>query len=164
MSNAFGVTLDSASVRRAAVEGVPEVVIAAIYLLHEHSVDEVAPKLTPDELGHVVRLVSRCPTCYPPGTLDALKRRNPTPAPQPPSAIGSNDLTSSRRHGRIYGRTRARRFAHAQPRPPCPPTPHIRAPTEYFKGAHRLTQDDVCSRQSAVCTKYASSYSKRSYN
>jgi hypothetical protein len=37
MSNAFGVVLDSASARRAAVEGVPETVIAAIYLLHERS-------------------------------------------------------------------------------------------------------------------------------
>ena len=37
MSNAFGFALDDASVR-AAVEGVPETVIAAIYLLHERSV------------------------------------------------------------------------------------------------------------------------------
>jgi hypothetical protein len=59
MTNAFRVVLDSASVRRAAVEGVPETVIAAIYLLHERSVDEVAAKLRPDELGHVIRLVSR---------------------------------------------------------------------------------------------------------
>ena len=45
MTNRFGVVLDNASVRRAAVEGVPESVIAAIYLLlaaiyllHERSV------------------------------------------------------------------------------------------------------------------------------
>ena len=37
MTNAFGVVLDSAGMRRAAVEGVPETVIAAIYLLHERS-------------------------------------------------------------------------------------------------------------------------------
>jgi len=109
MANAFGLVLDSASVRRAAVEGVPETVIAAIYLLHENSVDAVASKLTPGELGHVTRLVGRCPSCYPPGTLDALKRRNPTPAPQPPSSSGSNDLTSSRRHARIYSSTHARK-------------------------------------------------------
>ena len=30
-------------------------VIAAIYLLHEQSVGEVAAKLRPDELGHVIR-------------------------------------------------------------------------------------------------------------
>ena len=67
MTNAFRIVLDSASVRRAAAEGVSETVIAAIYLLHERGVDEVAAKLRPDELGHVIRLVSRCPSCYPPG-------------------------------------------------------------------------------------------------
>jgi hypothetical protein len=73
MSNAFGFVLDDASVRRATVEGVSETVIAAIYLLHERSVGQVAVKLRPDELEHVIRLVGRCPSCYPPGTLDALK-------------------------------------------------------------------------------------------
>ena len=94
MRNAFGVILDDASIRRAAVEGVPETVIAAIYLLHERSVDAVASKLTPDELLHVIRLVGRCPSCYPPGTLDALKHRLQTPAPQPPSVSASTDLMS----------------------------------------------------------------------
>ena len=75
MSNAFGFVLDEASIRRAVVEGVPETVIAAIYLLHERSVGEVAAKITPDELEHVIKLVGRCPSCYPPGTLDALKSK-----------------------------------------------------------------------------------------
>ena len=75
ISNAFGFVLDDTSLRRAVVEGVPETVIAAIYLLHERSVGEVAAKLTPDELEHVIRLVGRCPSCYPPGTLDALKSK-----------------------------------------------------------------------------------------
>ena len=83
MTNRFGVVLDNASVRRAAVEGVPESVIAAIYLLHERSVDEIAAKLRQDELGHVIRLVSRCPSCYPPGTLEALKGRSQAPSPVP---------------------------------------------------------------------------------
>ena len=78
--NAFGFALDDASVRRAAVEGVPETVIAAIYLLHERSVEDVASKLTPSELGHVIRLVGRCPSCYPPGTLDAPLRAREMPA------------------------------------------------------------------------------------
>ena len=56
MSNAFGFVLDDTSVRRAAVEGVSQNVIAAIYLLHERSVGEVAAKLRPDELEHVIRL------------------------------------------------------------------------------------------------------------
>jgi hypothetical protein len=79
MTNAFGVELDSAGLRRVAAEGVPETVIAAIYLLHERSVDEIASKLRPDELGHVVRLVGRCPSCYPPGTLDALQGHGQKP-------------------------------------------------------------------------------------
>ena len=69
---------------RAAVEGVPETVIAAIYLLHDNSVDAVASKLTPGELGHVIRLVGRCPSYYPPGTLDALKQRRALVLPEPP--------------------------------------------------------------------------------
>jgi hypothetical protein len=60
MSNAFGFVLDEASIRRAAVEGV---------------VGEVAAKLGPDELEHVIRLVGRCPSSYPLGTLDALKSK-----------------------------------------------------------------------------------------
>ena len=77
--NAFGFALDDASVRRAAVEGVPETVIAAIYLLHERSVGEIAAKLRPDELEHVIGLVGRCPSCYPPGALDDLKSRRAAP-------------------------------------------------------------------------------------
>ena len=42
MTNAFQIVLDSASVRRAAVEDVSETVIAAIYLLHKRSVGESA--------------------------------------------------------------------------------------------------------------------------
>jgi hypothetical protein len=54
MSNAFGFVLDNASVRRATVEGVPETVVAAIYLLHEWSAGDVAAKLTLNELEHVI--------------------------------------------------------------------------------------------------------------
>ena len=54
MPNPYGITLDSASIRWAAAEGVPEVVIAATRLLHERSADEIASKLRPDELEKVV--------------------------------------------------------------------------------------------------------------
>ena len=60
MPNPSGIALDEASIRWAAAEGVSETIIAAVLLLHEKSVDEVAAKLTSDELGHVIRLVSRC--------------------------------------------------------------------------------------------------------
>ena len=41
MTNAGKVALYSAAVRRAAAEGVPEVVITPICLLHERSIDEM---------------------------------------------------------------------------------------------------------------------------
>ena len=57
MTNAFGVVLDSASLRRATIEGVSETVIAAIYFLHERSVDEIVTKLRPSELEGVSETV-----------------------------------------------------------------------------------------------------------
>jgi hypothetical protein len=83
MTNAFGLVLDSASLRWAAAEGVPEAVIAAVLLLHERSVDDIVAKLTPGELEQVIKLVSRCPSYYPPGTLDTLKSRRQALPPKP---------------------------------------------------------------------------------
>jgi hypothetical protein len=117
MSNAFGFVLDDASLRRAAVEGVPETVIAAIYLLHERSVGEVGAKLTPDELEHVIRLVGRCPSCYPLGTLDALKGKRAALS-TPPTSVPLN--------------AKANEEAPARPRPQHrrpPPRPEARQGT-----------------------------------
>jgi hypothetical protein len=50
MGNSFGITLDDASLRCAAAEGVSESVIAAICLLDEKSVNEVVARLTTAEL------------------------------------------------------------------------------------------------------------------
>ena len=50
MRNRFGVALHPDSVRWAAAEGVTEDVIAAVLLLHDHSVDEIAPQLSAAEL------------------------------------------------------------------------------------------------------------------
>jgi hypothetical protein len=58
MTNAFGAVLDSASLRRATIEGVSETVIAANYLLHERSVDEIVAKLQPSELEQVINAIS----------------------------------------------------------------------------------------------------------
>jgi hypothetical protein len=66
MTNRFGVVLHSESVRWAAAEGVSETVIAAVLLLHERTVDEIVAKLAPGELEQVIKLVGRCPSCYPP--------------------------------------------------------------------------------------------------
>jgi hypothetical protein len=48
-------------------------------------VDEIVAKLTPVELEQVIKIVGRCPRCYPPGAYDALKghRRTPSLKPQP---------------------------------------------------------------------------------
>ena len=59
MPNPYGIALDEASIRWAATEGVSEMIITAVLLLHERSVDEVAAKLRPDELAHVVNLRPR---------------------------------------------------------------------------------------------------------
>jgi hypothetical protein len=87
---AFGVVLDSAAIRWAIAEGVSETVIAAVLLLHERSVDEIVAKLEPGELEQVIKLVGRSPSCYPPGTLDALKGRRPAPAPEPVASGGNS--------------------------------------------------------------------------
>ena len=129
MSNAFGFVLDDASVRRAAVEGVPETVIAAIYLLHERSVDEVESKLTPSELGHVIRLVGRCPSCYPPGTLDALKTKRMASLTPTAARLLPNDQEEAAahprpQHRRPLARPEARQGTAERPkRPNAAPKP-----------------------------------------
>ena len=102
------------------------------------SVKEIAGKLTPVELADVTRLVGRCPSCYPPGTLDALK----LPAPQPPGVSGSNGPTS-RRPGRIsakslHTRAYALRFGPQQSattgariRHHCPAECRVGSPTSH---------------------------------
>ncbi len=52
MPNPYGIVLDEASIRWAAAEDVSQTIIAAVL----RSVDEVAAKLRPDELAHVVNL------------------------------------------------------------------------------------------------------------
>jgi hypothetical protein len=75
MANPYGITLDDDALHWAAAEGVPEAVIAAVHLLPERSVDEVAAKLTGPQLVQVIKLVGLTPSAYPPGTLGALKSK-----------------------------------------------------------------------------------------
>jgi hypothetical protein len=83
MTNPYGVVLDDDSLRWAAAESVSEAVIAAICLLETRSVDEIVARLTTVELEQVIKIVGRCPRCYPPGAYDALKaRRTPSPTPR----------------------------------------------------------------------------------
>jgi hypothetical protein len=83
MGNPYGITLDDASLRWAAAEGVSEAVIAAICLLDQKSVDEIVAKLTTAELEQVIKIVGRSPRGYPPGAYDALKGKRNLASPQP---------------------------------------------------------------------------------
>jgi hypothetical protein len=106
----FGITLDQASLRWAAAEGVTETVIAAVSLLHERSVEEIAGKLTPAELADVTRLVSRCPSCYPPGAYDTLKALRNVAAEEPAAGATSADRPL-RRYRPAPAETKRRRLA-----------------------------------------------------
>jgi hypothetical protein len=61
MTTRFGFDLHPKDARWAAAESVNEDVIAAVLLLHERPVDEIAPKLSPAELEKVFVLVGRSP-------------------------------------------------------------------------------------------------------
>ena len=112
IGNLFGIALDQASLRWATAEGVTETVIAAVSLLHERSVEEIAGKLTPAELGDVTRLVSRCPSCYPPGAYDALKARRNLGAEKP--AARTTARVGANRPPRGHKRASAELGAHTQ--------------------------------------------------
>jgi hypothetical protein len=90
MTSRFGVALHPKDVRWAAAEGVSQDVIAAVLLLHERSVDEIAPQLTATELGQVIVLVGRSPRLYARGTLEALESRRATPHTPPAEIVHPN--------------------------------------------------------------------------
>jgi hypothetical protein len=112
IGNPFGIALDQAWLRWAAAEGVTETVIAAVSLLHERSVDEIAGKLTRAELADVTRLVSRCPSHYPPGAFDALKALRNVAAEQP--AARTTAGAGANRPRRRYRRAFAELPAHTE--------------------------------------------------
>ena len=109
--NPFGIALDQALLRWAAAEGVTETVIAAVSLLHQRSVEEIAGKLTSAELADVTRLVSRCPSCYPPGVYDALKARRNIAAEQSATTAGADANRPLRRHMPASAELKRRRLA-----------------------------------------------------
>src|ERR1700733_12311934 len=90
MTNRFGVELHPKDVRWAAAEGVSQDVIAAVLLLHERSVDEIAPQLTATELEQTIVLVGRSPRLYARGTLEALESKRATPRPPPAELVQPN--------------------------------------------------------------------------
>ena len=88
MANRFGVLLHPDDVCWAAAEGVSETVIAAVLLLHERSVKEIAAELSAAELDQAIKLIGRSPRVYLPGTLDALKQRRALVSPERPRRSG----------------------------------------------------------------------------
>jgi hypothetical protein len=106
MSNHFDVLLHPDDVRWAAAEGVSETVIAAVLLLHDRSVEEIAPKLSAAELEQVIKLVRRSPRVYPPGTLDALKQPRAFGSPEPPrrsSESARSEVAAEKQHAGTRG-------------------------------------------------------------
>jgi hypothetical protein len=83
MTNRFGFDLYPKEVRWAAAESVSEDVIAAVLLLHDRSVEEIVPQLSPLELEKVIELVGRSPRLYPRGILEALGQHKSSPASAP---------------------------------------------------------------------------------
>ena len=98
MTNRFDVRLHPDDVRWAAAEGMSETVIAAVLLLHESSVKEIAAELSAAELEQVIKLVGRSPRVYPPGTLDALKQRREPP--QRSTESTRRDVAMEKQHAR----------------------------------------------------------------
>ena len=93
MTNCFGVLLNPQDVRWAAAERVSETVIAAVLLLHERCVDEIAPKQPPAECqGRGCCLSAQAATSASPearqGTPERLKRLNAAPKPHGFHAAG----------------------------------------------------------------------------
>ena len=98
MTNCFDIRLHPDDMRWAAAEGVSETVIAAVLLLHERSVKEIAAELSAAELEQVIKLVGRSPRVYPPGTLDALKQRRAPVSPEPPRRSGDGGHSNVSAH------------------------------------------------------------------
>jgi hypothetical protein len=108
MPNRFGVELHPKDVRWASAEGVSQDVIAAVLLLHERSVDEIAPQLTAAELEQTIVLVGRSPRLYARGTLEALESRRATPQAPPAEIVHPNAVAREKaaptKHARLERR------------------------------------------------------------
>ena len=91
MSNRYGITLDSEWIEWATKEKASETVAAAVLLICDRPVHEVAAKLTPGEFERVVDIVRRSPDHFPSGTLAALKSRGAMLARRPAADDVSTD-------------------------------------------------------------------------
>jgi hypothetical protein len=81
-------------------------------LLHEHSVDEIVPELSPAEREQAIKLVGRSPRLYQPGTLDALNHRRALASPKPPqrpSDSARSDVAAEKQGGTQARQSNAKR-------------------------------------------------------
>jgi hypothetical protein len=137
MTNRFGFELHPQDIRWAAAEGVSQDVIAAVLLLHERSVDEIAPQLTARELEQTIVLVGRSPRLYAPGTLEALESKKATlhvnaSVVARENAAPLNRALPERREASIYAGAGKPWGHHAQP-PSGTPSAAQRRPPEQIK-------------------------------
>ena len=114
MGNPYGITLDEASLRWAAAEGVPESVVAAICLLDEKSVDEIVAKLSPVELEQAIKIAGRSPQIYPRGEYEALKEERHRRSTEPPAQRLSPKAAAKEQAGRIREDTDRLRRGHTR--------------------------------------------------
>ena len=137
--------------RWAAAEGVSETVIAAVLLLHERSVKEIAAELSAAELEQVIKLVGRSPRVYPPGTLEALKsKRNASPTPMAESRAKKQTPSTARADHPLREQTRAcRGFGTAAQQSSKPTLEPIGAGAADLLGIETLAQPAAIS--SASC-------------
>ena len=105
MTNRFGVELHPKDVRWAAAEGVSQDVIAAVLLLHERSVDEIAPQLSAPNLSRRSCSLAARPAFTRRGTLEALesKRATRTAPVNRPSAV-AREKAAPPNHARLERR------------------------------------------------------------
>ena len=115
--NPYGIELDDGALRWAAAEGVPELVIAAICLLSERSVDEIVAKLSPVELEQVIKIVGRSPRGYPPGAYEALKGMRNLAQPER-LALKPGQPAARTNHSTEHSRARRFNVGHSGHLPP----------------------------------------------
>jgi hypothetical protein len=104
MTNRFGLDLHPKVVRWAAAESVSEDVIAAVLLLHECSVEEIVPQLSPLELEKVIELVGRFTTPLPEGYPGSARPAQKftgvrTDSPKCPAERGGRHISQRSRAG-----------------------------------------------------------------
>jgi hypothetical protein len=148
MTNPYGISLDREWTEWAANIGVSPTVAASLLLICQaRPLDEIVARLTPRELEQVAEIVGRCPDHFPPGTLDALKRRSPTSSHEPPSASVSTDQAPSRLAARASAESPHRHRPNARKRAGRP-FEHPGRPTARarVKAARAAQRDDVADQ------------------